>query len=185
MVVTTVLALRTPTSAGVSVESSLTTLGRWGLSSRGHDEARREDGGYQVVHRCATAQAQFLVEPGHPYVLVRLVGDEEVLSEVSARAKADVWERDGLLRAMTQTDPPDASLLVTVALVTEQLDEETVEFFIRALEAGDAQTRKQAIVAISLVPALAFAPALRIAASRETDKRLGRMLANVLEACES
>ncbi len=76
-----VFALRTPTSAGVSVESSLAILERWGLSSREHDEVRRDDGGHQLVHRCEEAtQAQFLVEPLHPYVLVRLVGDTPTCS---------------------------------------------------------------------------------------------------------
>lgn len=180
-----IYALRTPAPSELSLERSRGMAIRWGCAVVESTCDLRDNGGQTIVHRCSDGGALlFFSEPTHPYVVSRISGEAPFVDDVSCRCSADVWTRDELLVMLTRTDPPVASLLVTVAMVTDVLDLETVEFFVRALEASDASTRKEAIVAISLVPAVAFAPALRVALGKERDPKLSAMIQNVLRMCE-
>jgi hypothetical protein len=82
-------------------------------------------------------------------------------------------------------DPPLPEHFVPVALAANQLDHDVVELFTRGLEAADPQVRHQATVAISLAPALIFAPPLKIALAKEADSALTRMMEYTLSLCLS
>ncbi|MCR9162468.1 MAG: hypothetical protein ACE37F_19475 [Nannocystaceae bacterium] len=185
MTVERTFALRVLSPSELSLEGSRVMAIRWQADVVESSLDVRANGGQTILHsRSDEGRLRFFSEPDYPYVILNVAGSERFVDAVSAGCAQDVWTRDELLLKLSQTDPPVSSLLVTVAMFTEVLDHETVEFFVRALESSDITTRKQAVVAISLVPALAFSPALRVVMEAEEDPRLRRMISNVLQMCE-
>jgi len=181
-----VLALKSRLSSDIFLEGVRNLIQSWGATPKDISEVRRSNGGCTVS--CAMlggGELQFLMEPENPYVLVRIFGEADFVDDIVARAADDVWMRDEILLQLTRTDPPDSSLLVTVALLSDALDEQSVEIFLRALEAKDLKTRKQAVVAVSFVPALVFAPALRVLLASERESSVRALAENVLVMCES
>src|SRR5690606_5630825 len=150
----------------------LALLDKWNVTlSESPARHERANGGVLVVAAGhGELVVQLILEPAHPHAMVRVEGADSAVAELTMRAAHDVWSRNELMIRLTASDPPDSALLVPVALITEALDHPTVEIFLRALESDERSTRTQAIMAISLVPALAFAPALAVALERETDE---------------
>lgn len=179
-----VLVLRTEPYAG-DVEQLVAKIGRrWGLRLRPALHRLPDGGAFVEFTGPSDVKAQLRQEPQYPYPLLRLDGPDNLVAGLAEMMEPDLLSRQELLVEMAQRDPPEASLLVLLALVTEELDQTTVEIFVRALESSDREHRRQALTAISLVPALAFAPALILAQQRETDPTLRLVATRVLAMCE-
>ncbi len=181
-----VFALRTAPFSRLEMTQVAELLARWGVDEEPADVGQpgRDSSAFSLttskgVHVMVRSEAEY------KYPVLLLSGSDVEVNVLGRRMKSDVWSREELLIQATETDPPDASLLVPVALVTEVLDEPTVEILIRALEADSVEHRRQAITAISFVPALAFAPALLVHQRREKDARLQKMSQRVLAMCEA
>lgn len=158
-------------------------LKRWGISAevRVADQSRGSLG--LTASTDEGVDLQVRSEAKYRYPVLLLAGPDDQVADLARRIEPDVWSRDELLLEVTATDPPDASLLVPLALTTEELDEVTVEVLLRALEADAVEHRRQALVAISMVPALAFMPALTLNERREPDPELRAMTRRVISMC--
>ncbi len=160
-------------------------LERWQVAMEPEFEERADGGLLVALTTSEAVQLQLRFEPKYRYPVVRLHGPDAPVARFARTVESDAWSHHELLLQVTKSDPPDASLLVPLALATEELNKIIVEILLRALEASSEESRRHALTAISLVPALAFAPALRVSEQRESDPALRAMTRRVLALCES